>query len=572
MCTLWRAVVALILIGLAAVAQAQNRDSTNVGAAGALTPSNCQNLAGTWYPAGQVPAGYYKQASSPFDCKPILSCPGNQSFNTSSEVCQCAAGTSWDFANNTCHAPCSGGTSWNGSSCAPICGAGTAWNGSTCASMCTGGQAWNGSICACPSAHAWNGTTCGAPPSIAGLSVTPATQTVGSNFTVTWGATGASSLTLNCAGANANSAALSPVTGGSATFAASRPGSTSCSVSASNSYGSDSASAAAVDAVCASGTNWNGSSCISVCPSGQLWNGSACGTVPVFSNFSLAPAAQTVGSNFTVGWGVSGPGVSVTMNCTGANPASYTLSPAAGGTGSLAAARAGATNCTATASNAWGSNTASASGTASCPGGKQWDAPSASCVPAAPPTCAGNDWLDSTSNTCRPPRYINVFGRFNMSTVQVMKVTAITTSKVIIETTAAGGASPLASCTLSAPGQICHLRGSGNSTSNFMVDYCAASDGQGDCQQGKQYAQAIVEGLIRLEANSGRFGSVASARLESNGSISLWFAYSGGDLDWIQTGSNAHRTWNSGVINASTWQRWAPGSTNAANMAVNGSE
>lgn len=575
------AFLAISLLGVTS-SVAQTRDSTNVGAAGALTPSNCQNISGTWYGAGQLPAGYYKQASSPYDCRPIPSCPGNQSFSTSSEACQCAAGTSWDSAYSTCHVPCAGGTAWNGSSCASICGAGTAWNGSTCASICTGGQAWNGSACACPSGQSWNGSTCGAPPNITSFSVTPATQTVGSSFTVSWGATGASSLTLNCTGANANSSALSPVTGGTRTFAASRSGSTSCSVSASSSYGSDSASVAAVNAVCASGTSWNGSSCVSVCsggqswngsacvcPSGQLWNGSACGTVPVFSSFSLTPATQTVGSNFTVGWGVSGSGVSVTMSCTGANPASYTLSPASGGTGSLAASRAGVTNCTATASNSWGSDTASDSGTASCPSGTTWNG--TSCAVAAPPTCTGNDWLDTSTNTCRPPRYINVIGRFNMSNMQVMKVTAVTASKAIIETTGSTGAT-VASCTLSAPGQICHLRGSGNSSTNYWIDYCATSDWRGECQTGNQYANAIVDGLIRLEANSGRFGSVASAKLEANGSISLWFAYSGGGLDWYQTGSNAHRSWNSGVISASTWQGWAAGSTNTVSLALNGFE
>lgn len=584
--SLWRILSAVILVSLAAVGRAQTHDSTNVGAAGTLTPSNCQNLAGTWYPVGQVPAGYYKQAASPYDCKPIPSCPGNQSFGTSSEACQCAAGTSWDSVYNTCHTPCAGGTAWNGSSCASICGAGTAWNGSTCASICIGGQAWNGSACACPAGQTWNGTTCGAPPNITSFSVTPASQTVGSNFTVSWGATGATSLTLNCTGANANSSALSPVSGGTKTFAASKSGSTTCSVSASSSYGSDSASAAAVSAVCASGTSWNGSSCVSVCSggqswngsacvcsSGQLWNGSACGAVPVFSSFSLTPATQAVGSNFTVGWGVTGSSTTVTMSCTGANPASYTLSPSAGGTGSLAAAKAGVTNCTATASNPWGSDTASDSGTAACPTGKQWDAPSSSCVPAAPQTCTGNDWLDTSTNTCKPPRYINVNGRFNMSSnVQVMKVTAITTSKVIIETTTAGSSSVVASCTLSAPGQVCHLRGSGNSASNFMVDYCATSNMMGECQQGNRYANAIVDNLLRLEANSGRFGSVASAKLESDGSVSLWFAYAGGGFDFYQSSANAHRTWNSGTISAAAWQSWAPGSTHSANLALNGSE
>ena len=374
-------VACIVASALVPAAHAQVRDSTNVLGASALPLSNCTNISGTWYAAGQVPAGYYKQTVSPYDCKPIPACAGNQVFSTSSETCGCPAGTTWDASYGTCHAACS---------------AGTAWNGSSCASICSGGQTWNGSTCACPAGQAWNGTTCGAIPVISGFSMSPATQTVGSNYTLAWNVSGASSLSFTCTGATSMTGALSPLTSGSGTIAASAPGTTTCTVKATNAYGSSTAADSST-ASCAAGTTWNGSSCASVCSGGQTWNGSACvcpagqvsngtscGAPAVFGSFSLSPAATNVGSPYSVAWTTAGTSpVTVTMNCSGATAASYTLSPSAGGTGSLAANAPGTTNCTATAANPWGSSSAADSGTAACPQGTVWNSSTSSCLAAA---------------------------------------------------------------------------------------------------------------------------------------------------------------------------------------------
>jgi len=420
----WRALCAIIFICLAGISFAQTSDSTSVAGAGALTPSNCRNLAGTWYAAGQVPPGYYKQTASPYDCKPIPACPGNQFFNTGAESCQCSSGTSWDAAYGTCHTPCGGGTAWNGASCASICAggqvwngascacptgsnwngsscatcaAGTSWNGSSCVSICMGGQTWNGSACACPSGQVWNGSTCGSTPNVGSFTMNPASQTVGSSFTLTWNVAGASTLSVTCTGANPAFASLSPLTSGLRTLVASKAGSTTCAVTASNPYGSDTATDSA-SAVCPSGTSWNGSSCASaclggqswngsacVCPSGQTWSGSACGVAPAFTNFTVSPTSLTVGLSYTVGWGTTGTGpMAVTLNCGGAAAAYYTLSPSSGGTGSLASGTPGSTTCVASASNAWGSvNVSAPAVTAVCPIGTSWTG--STCAPDAPP-------------------------------------------------------------------------------------------------------------------------------------------------------------------------------------------
>ena len=373
-------VAGIVASALMPTAHAQVRDSTNVLGAGALPLSNCTNISGAWYAAGQVPAGYYKQTASPYYCKPIPACAGNQVFSTSSETCGCPAGTTWDASYGTCHAACS---------------AGTAWNGSSCASICSGGQTWNGSTCACPAGQVWNGTTCGAVPVISGFSMSPATQTVGSNYTLAWNVSGASSLGLTCTGATSMTGSLSPLTSGSGTIAASAPGTTTCTVKATNAYGSSTAADSST-ASCAAGTTWNGSSCVSsctggqtwngstcTCPAGQVWNGSSCGYAPAFSTFSVTPSSVNVGSNYAVSWGIastSSTPVTVTMKCTGATAASYTLSPSSGGSGTLTAAAPGNTSCTSTASSSWGTATASSGTlTAACPAGTIWDSSSLTC-------------------------------------------------------------------------------------------------------------------------------------------------------------------------------------------------
>lgn len=274
-------------------AGAQTRDSTQVGGASLLTPSYCQNLAGTWYAAGQVPGGYYKQPSAPYECRPIPACPGNQYFNTGAESCQCPAGTAWDSAYGTCHAPCGGGTAWNGASCASICPAGTAWNGSSCASICAagtawngsscasicaagtqwngsscasicnGGQVWNGSSCACPSGQSWNGSACGATPGFSSLAISPTYTTVGSGHTVSWTTFGSGpvSTSLACSGANPSNNTLSPSNSGSGGLAANVPGITNCIAYASNPWGSVSYAAPALTAACPAGTSWSGTAC-----------------------------------------------------------------------------------------------------------------------------------------------------------------------------------------------------------------------------------------------------------------------------------------------------------------------
>ncbi|WP_343606437.1 hypothetical protein [Roseateles sp.] len=380
-------VAALFGIACAWSAQAQiaKPDSTQLTAQPPLQPSHCPNLVMQWYAAGSVPAGYYK-ANSDGNCYPIPSCPSNQVWNGGSQVCACPSGTAWDGAYSTCHGPCGGGT---------------AWNGSSCASICTGGQTWKGSACACPVGTAWNGSTCGAPPAFTGFSASPTAQTIGSGgYVLSWSTSGGpTSGSITCSGANGGSFALSPVSGGSGSIAVNAPGTTNCTGSVSNSYGSASSTTIALTANCPGGTSWNGSSCGSLCsggqvwngsacacPSGQVWNGSSCGYAPVFTGFSVSPTAVNVGSNYGVSWSTSGSGpVTVTMNCSGATSASYTLSPPAGGSGAVTAAAPGTTNCSASAASPWGSTSASSGAlTAVCPSGQQWNAASQTCVAAVP--------------------------------------------------------------------------------------------------------------------------------------------------------------------------------------------
>lgn len=428
------------------LAQQSKPDSTQATAVGALPPSNCPNIQTQWYATGLVPSGYYKQSAPPYSCLPIPACTSNQVFSTSTESCGCPAGTSWDSSYSTCHAPCGGGAAWNGSSCTNICPGGTAWNGTTCASICTGGQTWNGSSCSCPSGSNWNGSscitcgagtswngstcasictggqswngsacacpagqvfaggTCGTAASFSNFSVTPSTQTVGSNYTVSWGAFGSGvSVALNCSGANGAYYSLSPATGGSGVLQANAAGSTTCVATASNQWGSSSASVS-LSAVCSSGLTWNGSAC--ACPAGQVFAGGACGTPPSIGSFTVSPSSVNIGTNYTVGWSTSGTGVSSTLSCSGANPASYGL-PGASGTGALSASTPGTTNCTLKSSNAWGSGTASVSGLlAACPTGTSWNG--SKCISAAEAQCTANGgvWNGTScaNQSCAPTR------------------------------------------------------------------------------------------------------------------------------------------------------------------------
>lgn len=416
-------------------AQVAKPDSTQVSASPPLTPSNCRNITWQWYASGSVPTGYYK-ANSDGNCYPIPTCPSNQVWNDGSQVCACPSGRSWDSAYGTCHAPCGGGTAWNGSTCASICSAGAAWNGSSCASICTGGQTWNGSGCSCAVGTAWNGSTCGGPPAFTGFSASPMAQTIGSGgYVLSWSTSGGpTSGSVTCTGANAGAFALSPVSGGSGSIAVNSPGSTNCTGSVANSYGSATSTTIALTANCPSGTSWNGSTCGSLCsggqvsngsacacPSGQVWNGSSCGYAPVITGFSVSPRAVNVGSNYGVSWSTSGSGpVTVTMNCSGATSASYTLSPSSAGSGAVTAAVPGTTDCLASAASPWGSASAS-SGTlnAVCPGGQQWNAASRTCV-AAVPTLAvtGFQLLDPSGTVLQTqPTTGAVFsgGRYSLS-------------------------------------------------------------------------------------------------------------------------------------------------------------
>lgn len=575
------AVFALALVFAAGGVHAQLKpDSTQVTAQGPLTPSNCPNITTQWYASGSVPAGYYK-SNADGNCYPIPACPSNQVWNKASQVCACSSGTSWDSSYSTCHVACGGGTSWNGSICASSCSPGTAWNGSTCASLCTGGQAWNGSACTCPVGTTWNGSTCGTPPAFTGFSASPTTQTIGSgDYILSWSASGSpTSGSVSCTGANGGSFALSPASGGSGKILVSAPGTTNCTGTLVNSYGSTTSTSLVLTASCPGGTSWSNLSCSSLCsggqswngnacacPTGQVWNGSLCGIAPLFSSFGISPTAVNVGSNYGVSWGVLGSGpVTVALNCNGATSTSYTLSPPSGGSGVMTATAPGTTNCYASATSAWGTASASSGAlTATCPGGTTWNG--SRCAVTAPPACPANYWWDGTS--CQPPRYATVTGFFgNRNRVPLMKVTAITTSNVVIETVGPTGA-PVASCTLSTPGQFCHLTGFGTSGVNWMFDYCALQNWRGDCIGGPRYANEIVDQRLELVANSSRFGSVASARLEADGSVSLWFAYAGGSLDFYQSGIDAKRTSNSGVINVKTWQSWGTGTTHTVDMKL----
>jgi len=392
----------LLVFGLSwppAQAQASKADSSLASPQGPLAPSNCPNITTQWYASGSVPSGYYK-SNSDGNCYPIPACASNQVWSGASQTCGCPSGSAWDSGYGTCHSPCASGTTWNGSSCV---------------SVCSGGQAWNGSVCVCPSGTNWNGSTCGTPPAFTNFSASPTTATIGSsNYVLSWSTSGSpTSGSVSCSGSNGGSFSLSPVASGSGTIGASNPGSTTCTGTVSNSYGTSSSPALSLTAVCPSGTSWNGSSCASVCsggqtwngsacvcPSGQVWNGSTCGVAPAMTSFSVSPASVQVGTNYTVSWGSSGTApVTVTMSCTGANAASYTLSPSASGSGNLPASNAGSTTCSATASNAWGSSTSSGvSVTASCPGDQHWSG-SACVVQTSPSDCAAGPAASGTTLT-----------------------------------------------------------------------------------------------------------------------------------------------------------------------------
>jgi hypothetical protein len=153
-------------------------------------------------------------------------------------------------------------------SASAVCLSGTSWNGSSCASVCSGGQSWNGSACVCPTGQTWSGSACGVSPVFTSFTVSPASLTVGSSYTVGWGTTGTGpvAVTLSCGGAAPAYYTLSPSSGGVGSLASETPGSTTCVASASNAWGSTNVSAPAVNAACPTGTSWNGSTCAAAAP------------------------------------------------------------------------------------------------------------------------------------------------------------------------------------------------------------------------------------------------------------------------------------------------------------------
>lgn len=233
---------------------------------------------------------------------------------------------------------CTGNQTFDQNTAACGCPAGTVWDGAynSCHAPCAGGTAWNGSSCAniCAAGTAWNGSSCAS---------------------------------ICAAGTSWNGS--------------------SCT------------------SVCAAGTAWNGSSCSSICTGGQTWNGSSCacpagqsvqggvcGSAPSVSAFSITPTSVYVGASHTVSWSTSGAAAtSLSLHCSGANPASFSLTPPEGGTGALAANIPGTTNCVAQASNAWGDGASVSSPTlsASCPPGTSWNG--TSCAVAATPAASLNN-------------------------------------------------------------------------------------------------------------------------------------------------------------------------------------
>lgn len=152
----------------------------------------------------------------------------------------------------------------------------------------------------------------------------------------------------------------------------------------------------------------------------------------------MGPVSQTVGANYSVNWTTGGTGpVSVAMTCSGANPVSYALSPSSGGSGSFAASHPGTTNCTAIASSAWGSASASSASLAAvCPVGTVWNG--GSCATAATPQSGLNGKVVSVYSHAFSTEY----------SMLMMVLTGLANS--IRVDWADGG-----SCTLSAPGQRC---------------------------------------------------------------------------------------------------------------------
>lgn len=363
--------------------QQSNDDSASLNGAAALPGTNCPNIQTQWYGPGLTPAGYYK-SNLDGNCYPIPACPGNQTWQAGPQVCGCTLPLIWDAPWATCHLPCVGGT---------------AWDGTTCANICTGGRVWDGSQCVCTGGRVFNGSTCGFAPAFGNFSVGPNAVLIGSgNYTVNWGITGDGPLsaTLSCSGANTAAYALVPPAGGSGALAATAQGVTNCQATASNAWGVTNSTIVSVSANCPGGTTWNGTTCQSVCTggrtwdgfqcvcpiSGQTWDGSACvcpmgqvanatscGFPPAFGTFTITPPNVTVGtSDHTVNWAITGSGtITATINCTGDNPMSGSLVPAASGSGVLPAPNAGNTTCIATATNAWGTtNSAPVAVTASC--------------------------------------------------------------------------------------------------------------------------------------------------------------------------------------------------------------
>lgn len=574
------AAIVLVATSLAAISPsfAQSKpDSTQATAVGALPPSNCPNIQTQWYAAGVVPSGYYKQANPPYSCLPIPACAGNQVFSTGSESCGCPAGTTWNSGYNTCHTPCAGGTAWNGSSCANICPGGTSWNGSSCASICSAGTAWNGTTCAsvCTGGQTWNGSSCSCP-----------------------------------AGGNWNGSSC--VTCGAGT---SWNGSTCASI-------------------CTGGQNWNGSAC--ACPAGQAWNGSSCGVAPSIGGFSVSPAAQNVGTNYTVSWSTSGTSVSSTIQCSGAISANNSLVPATGGTAALANTAPGATSCVLTASNAWGSATAGAAVTSACPPGTAWNGTSCAVAattcpamamtngwntgstlsnlnlitgntyaqgwyqgspqiyssmaggntgqtvnrsvtsgwcaanPATNPcnmitynvpmtcqangtwavTCPGNTYWDAAAGYCQPPRVYTVRGlNWVRSSMPQVRVTAITPTRIRVEGLNDSGSAATMGCTLTSPGQMCHMVNSGTQTT---ADGYTGYD--------------LVTNWMRASP-FGYKSTLMSARLNTDGTIGVWTNSRGAAMDFYQCNAACHDMWNWGAV-PSNWQTQPPGTQATITMST----
>lgn len=227
-----RAIAPALLILASLPAAAQQIDSTDIPAPNAVAPSNCPNIDIQWYGTGLMPANYFKSNGA-----------GGYTAGYCYPIENCAAGTTWNSTTQACQANC---------------GAGTSWNGSSCVSICTGGQVWNGSTCACPAGQTMVGGVCGSAPVITSFAMTSSVS-VGSNYTLSWTASGATSTWIYCTGASPANTNVSPPASGSTSLYAGAAGGTNCQLGAGNAYGSVASAVRSGSASCPANTTWSSS-------------------------------------------------------------------------------------------------------------------------------------------------------------------------------------------------------------------------------------------------------------------------------------------------------------------------